>query len=354
MLFYDMINLRMERSLLARKFFNQKVKNTQKTVMQISIIVVCVIGIIACFCIANYFNNKPKENAVISLRDTVTIEVNSNLPDKTTFFTALENVSEEDIQVSFEKVNTKATGEYDVTIKLYNKKYQAKVLVIDSMAPNLKTKNISIEENTTYQASDFVEQCNDNSMKECTIDFYKLATDQDGNKIDYSTYKDIGVYKIQIVASDASNNTTVQEATLTIGEGKEKPPICKYGSNDYDKSKYVLAIDVTENGCAIDKTIFNNTEDPTQKQIIYQRAIAVMDEEAAKLQSEFKKMNGSGDLLLNRDANAVTNTEGTGIVGYAIHMELTLIKDGVSEVIESYDLDTTGKRIYTINKYNLE
>ncbi len=342
-----MIFLRMEANPLARKFFNQKVQNTKKTVMQICIIAACIIGVLVCFLLAYYFNNKPKKEAIINLRDSVAIEINSQLPDKTTFFTQLENVKESDIQISYEKVNTKNIGEYPVSIRLYGKKYESKVIVLDSIAPDLDLKELKIEEGDSYTPQDFVNYCNDNSMQECSLEFYTLATDQDGNKIDYSKYKEVGSYKIEIIATDEANNSTIKETTLTIGNGEQKPPVCKYGSNEYDKDKYLLAVDVTENGCAIDAELYNDD-------IIYERVSTILDNDTNRLKNEFKKQNGSGNLILNQYPNAIRNKEGKGIVGYTIHMEVSLEKNGEKEVIESYDLDINGKRIYTINKFNLE
>ena len=76
---------------MAKKFFNQKVSNKKKTITQIIIISICVVGIVACLLIANYFNKKLPKDAIIEMRDSVAVEVNSELPDKTVFFTKLKN-----------------------------------------------------------------------------------------------------------------------------------------------------------------------------------------------------------------------------------------------------------------------
>ncbi|MDE6285309.1 MAG: hypothetical protein K2M17_06140, partial [Bacilli bacterium] len=325
---------------MAKKFFNQKIPNTQKTVTQIIIVVVCIIGIIVCFCFASYFNNKPHNEAVISLRDSVAIEVNSPLPDKTTFFSELANVEEDKIEISYEKVNNSKVGEYEVTIKLYNKKYKSKLLVVDSISPVLTLKDVTINAGETYKAEDFIESCTDNSKEDCKVEFYTLAIDQEGNKIDYSNYQATGNYKIQIVASDTSNNTSVVDTTLTIGEGTPINPVCQYGNNEYDTA-YILAVDITENGCAINEELH-------QDETVTAAVRAIMESETEKLKKEFSKLNGSGTITLNRNISAVRNKAGTGIVGYSLLMELAITKNGNTELAESYYLDLSGKRIFSV------
>lgn len=331
---------------MAKKFFNQKINNTKKTVTQIIIIVVCVIGVIICFLIASFFNNRASDDAVIEIRESVAIEVNTDLPDKTLLFTKLENVKENSIKVSYKDVDTSKVGEYTATVELYRKKYEVKILVVDTISPELTLKDITINQGDSYKASDFVENCNDNS-NDCNAEFYTLATDQDGNAIDYSNYTNAGTYKIQIIATDASNNMTIKDATLTIGTGgSNKPVACKYGDSNYDKDKYVLATNVTNNGCAIDLNLY-------QDKNIIAPVESIMEQETDKLKKEFSKLNVEGSISLNRDAVAVMNTAGKGIVGYTIHMELSITKDNKTEVVESYYLDANNKRVYSTNKYNL-
>ena len=338
---------------MARKFFNQKVKvnDSKKTLTQIIIISVCVVGVIICFIIAGYFNNRNKklENATIKIRESVSIEINGDLPDKTLFFTELENVKEEDIKLDYDKADISKVGEYEVEIKVYNKKYTSKLLVIDSVSPELTLKDVTIEANTEYSANDFVEACSDNSKEDCKIQFYTLATDQDGKAIDYSKYSNVGTYKVQIQASDSSENITLKEAILTIGKGgnNPKPVVCKYGNDEYDTNSYVLAVKVSENGCALDKDLYQD-----DKALAPVRAL--MENETIKLKKEFSKLNVSGDIVLNRNASAIPNKSGSGIVGYSLYMELTLSSNGKDEVVESYYVDQTGKRTYSVNKYNLK
>ncbi len=333
---------------MARKFFNKKVHSTKKTMTQIIIIFICIIGIIICFVVANYFNSRKPKDAIIELRDSIYIEINSELPEKTTFFSKLENVSEDSIDISLVDVNIKELGEYPVTLKIFNKKYNSKVIVVDTIEPDLTLEELQFDEPTEYSAKDFVSSCKDNSEEECKIEFYTLAVDQDGNEIDYSNYQENGKYKIEIIASDSSNNTTIKSTTLTIGKIDDIPSnVCKYGNNEYDSEKYILAVDISENGCAIDPNLYKEEQQ-------YSAINRIMDEETERLQKEFKKLKGTGTIHLYRNPTVVLNKEETGIVGYTLHVKMEITENGNTELVEEYDLTLDGKRIFTVNKYNLE
>lgn len=330
---------------MARKFFNQKVHNTKRTITQIVIICVCIIGVILCFYLVNYFNKNNNKDAIIEMRDSVATEINTEYPDKTVFFEELENVKEDDIEISYADADITKVGEYPVVLKIYNKTYKSKLIIVDTIAPVVKVKDVSIEAGKSYKATDFVESCTDNSKEKCKVAFYTLATDQDGNKLTYDNFTTSGTYKIQIVASDSSDNTTISQATLTIGKGTttEQPTYCKYGNNEYNKNKYIMATDVTENGCALDLNLY-------QDENVLASVKALMESETTKLKKEFSKLNVTGTITLERFTEAILNTAGTGIVGYTLQMELKV--DDV--VVEKFQVDQTGKRIYSLNKYYLD
>ena len=331
---------------MAKKFFNQKVSNKKKTITQIIIISICVIGIVACLLIVNYFNKKIPKDAVIEMRDSVAVEVNGELPDKTVFFTKLEQIDEENIDINFDNVDLKKVGDYELEVKVYRKKYKTVLKVVDTISPILEIKNVTIDEGANYTAQDFVSSCTDNSNEECIIEFYNLATTQEGNPIDYTTYTESGTYPIQIIAKDASGNQTAPtEAILIIGEGKEEVPQtkCKFGSNEYNTAENILAVSVSENGCAIDPALYNNES-------VLRTINNLATIEAQKIKNEFKKLNIPGAMYLDLNQFPISNSEGIGFVGYGL--EVTLKNDS-NEVIEQYHLKNDGTRSYSINKYNL-
>ena len=201
-------------------------------------------------------------------------------------------------------------------------------------------------EGEKYLPTSFVDTCTDNSNKECIIEFYDLAMTQDGEKIDYSSYTNIGTYNIQIVAKDASGNkTTPITATLTITnnpdadvpdsdipdepQGDDTPQVCKYGGDDYDYENHILATFVTENGCALDLNLYQDTK-------VQEPVEALRPIETEKLKKEFQKLGITDTVNVNFLKEAVINTEGKGIVGYSLQVEVSVITDGNSEVVEKY------------------
>lgn len=339
---------------MARKFFNQKVKGSSNKSMVAYIIVgVCVLLVFVCIIMIVLFSNREPSEATIEIRDVVTVEINSEVPDKTLFFSELQNVKEDEIEVSFAEADLTKVGEYPIEIKLRGETYESKLAVVDTQAPNLMAKNYSIAVGGTYDAEDFVESCSDNSGEDCKVEFYTLGMDQDGTTIDYGAYTEEGTYTVQIIATDSSGNaTTATSARLTIGEGGdiETPTYCNYGNSEYDSSQYILGVNVTQNGCALDLNLY-------QDENVTATAYSLADTDTERLQKEISKLNISQSLKkdLSRIITPVLNTAGTGIVGYTIHQELRITyEDGTSEVVASYYINTDGKRIYSVNTYNLE
>ena len=336
-----------------KKFFNRKVKKkpsmSLKTLIVLAIIVLLII-ITVIYILKVQSNNTKLKNATIEMREKVIIEIGSDYPDKTLFFTKLENVKEEDIKVSYSKANINKVGNYTITINIYDKKYTSTLEVVDNTSPELTVKNITIKKGDTYSALDFVNKCIDNSNDECIVEFYTASVDQDGNELDYSKYTQEGTYSVLIIAKDTSGNSTAPiSALLTIGESTSsvKPTNCKYGNNVYDTSS-ILSIDVTENGCALDLNLYKS-------ETILTGVNSIIKAEQEKLQKEFSTLNlGVNDIYLYNNIDSVLNTTGTGLVGYTIKIELSINKDGKNEIIESYILNKDGSRVYSINKYNLK
>lgn len=339
---------------MARKFFNQKVKGSSNKSMVAYIIVgACILLVfVSVILIVVFSNSSSNEEAVIKIRDVVTVEINSEVPDKTLFFAELQGVSEDDIDVSFADVDLTKIGEYDVEIEVYGEKYNSVLSVVDTESPVLRVKNYNIPVGGTYSATDFVDSCSDNSGEDCTIEFYKLGMNQDGNVIDYGSYTAEGSYSIQIVASDSSGNTTSPtNVTLTIGEGggTQGPTTCNFGNSEYDTSKYILGVNVTQNGCALDLNLYQNDD-------ITKPAYDLANNDMEKMKKEINKLNISNveRFHFNRELSPVLNITGTGIVGYTIHQRITVeYTDGTTELVADYYINTDGGRVYSVNKYGL-
>lgn len=331
------------------KFFNQKVKKGRgvSTGTIVVAVIVAILMFIAIAVLISVFSRNSHKDAVIVVRDVLSVEINDKDVDKTLFFTDLKNVMEKDIIVDYSKVNFSELGTYDVPITIYKKKYNSKIEIIDTESPVLVTKDVKINVGTSYNANDFVESCKDNSNKKCTIEFYDLGLSQNGDNIDYSNFLDEGTYTIQIIAKDdAGNKTSPKSATLTIGNGVNvNPTNCKYGNGEYDTSK-ILAVNVTDNGCALDLNLYQNEE----KLAPVKELIA---SETEKIQKEFSKIKlGVKDIYIHSDTSTVLNTAGSGVVGYTLEITVSIINDdNENEVIEDYFVNINGGREYIINKY---
>lgn len=333
------------------KFFNQKVKkgrksrsnNTSKTIIFAVIGVVVVIFVGAALTI--YAKNNHKD-VTVKLREKIAVEINNKDVSQDLFFEKLENVKEKDIKINYDKVVFDKVGTYDVTITIYNKKYYSKVEIIDTESPVLVTKSYKINVGESYKASDFVESCKDNSGKDCIIEFYEDGVNQNGEKIDYRNFTKEGHYDLEIVASDeAGNKTSPQKATLIIGKDDNVKPItCNFGNGEYDEEN-ILAVNITNNGCAIDLNLYDNEEvlAPVNK---------IKDSEKEKLKKEFSKINlGVKNIYINTDITTVLNTAGKGVVGYTLKVTVSIKSNNKEEVIEEYYVNLNGGREYIINKY---
>ena len=187
---------------MARKFFNQKVDTNRSAVVKISVVIGILLLLFAFIMLMVHSVDKRKNKSVVKLRDSVSIEINTKLPDDDVFFVELKNVKKDDIKVNMDSVRIDKIGTYDVKISIKGSNYKSAVKVVDTKKPELKLKNVSIKFGEKYEPKDFVESCNDNSKAECEIKFYELATTEDGNKIDYGSYTKEGTYEIQITAMD--------------------------------------------------------------------------------------------------------------------------------------------------------
>ena len=339
---------------MARKFFNQRVKgSSNKSMIAYIIVGACIILIfVAVIMVVIFSNSSPQEDSIIEIRDVVTVEINSEVPDKTLFFAELQNVSEDDINVSFTDVDLTKVGEYPVEIEVYGETYESKVAVVDTEAPVLTVRNYNIDTGGSYSADDFVESCTDNSGEECIVEFYSLGMDQAGNTIDFSSFVAEGIYSVQIIASDSSGNSTSPiTAQLTIGDSGEtqQPTYCNFGNSEYDSNTYILGVNVTQNGCALDLNLYYNEQ-------VTAPAYDLINSDTERIKKEISKINISNVKQLHFDSeiNPVLNTAGTGLVGYTVHQTLTIeYNDGSTELVADYYINTDGNRVYSVNKFNL-
>ena len=339
---------------MAKKFFYNRVYNTKRTIINTIIIGVCIIGIILCFIITSNFegvSHKTPESS-LSIKKDITIELNEEIT-KEMFFSKIENVNLDDIKIIYpETFNASVPGKYEVTLVIDEKDYKTNIIVVDTTKPTLALKNITITKGKKYTANDFVTSCTDNSNKTCNISFYTEGIDEDGNAIDYSKFSEVGTYSIKVSAKDESGNQTIKETQLIINKSSQEnnKPVtttCKYGNNVYDKTNYLVAVDISSNNCAVSLDLYNDAS-------MTNEINKLMETESTRIKKDINKLNLSGKLTLNRKITAVINTVGDGIVGYELRLTVILTNNNKSDTIVDYKVDSDGKRVFLTNTYNIE
>ncbi|MDD5865765.1 MAG: hypothetical protein PUD07_04730 [bacterium] len=354
------------------KFFNDNVKNSKSTIVKVAIIGVCAVLIIIILIVINNKSSKPRAN--IKLYNNLDININDKTPEKLDFFSEFDNYDENDVIITFpDNFTTSKVGSYDVIITIDGKDYTTIVNIIDDIEPDFEVKDYEIDYGKRYYPEDFVESCTDNSNEPCSIDYYDLSKDQDGNLIDYSSYTEPGNYLIKLVAKDENGNSTEPKSVnLLIKDenGDDKPidkptqPIeCKYGDLSINTEIYNFPLAVIvgdeQNSCALNRDLWD--DDETQ-----QPAKDKFDKDLTKLKSDFEKIyetkypNGA-QTYIYQDFKAVYNTENKGLVGYGIYVKLYATATGVSmeqnntdNLIAEYYIKQDGTREYINNPYNIE
>ena len=219
------------------------------------------------------------------LKEELTIESGSALPEVSDYFDELENVdlnsiiitypdefelsydtslcSEEEIEEIYKEEEPDYTGydcvknilitpaTYGVTIEIEGEEYTVNLNVEDTTSPTVITKDLEIYEGETYEIADFIDACYD-ATSECTIAFYQDDTDEEGNPVDYGSIDSIGEHTIKIIATDEYNNTTDPiEVKLTILEAENTMYTVTFNS---DGGSAVKRKRVAENGSVIEPT----------------------------------------------------------------------------------------------------
>lgn len=343
---------------MAKKFFYNKVYNTKRMIINGIIIGVCIIGILICFIVVSNFKGEshlaPAGN--LTIKSDVSVEVNESYTNEI-FFSEIENVDLDDIKINYSlDYDPSKIGSYVVSIIVDNNEHQVNLNVVDTTRPHLNLKDLKINSNKSYTINDFVESCSDNSNLECKLSY--ACTDEEGNAKDCSKFTKDGEYEIKISATDSSGNEIIKSAKLTIGNKKpveEKPntevnppaTTCKYGNNTYDKTLYLLATDISTNGCAISLDLYKS-ETMTQK------INKIMDTETAKIKRDVEALNLTGTLSLNRKVTAIVNTTGNGIVGYELSMIVKITNNGETKTVVEYKVNPEGNRVFITNPYQLK
>lgn len=254
-------------------------------IIGLSALVLIIVIIIVILATKNNEPEKPIEPAIpkFELKDELTIEAGSPLPDITDYFNELENIdineimitypdefelnydtslcSEEEIEEIYSEEEPKYEGHdcvenylvtpatYGITIELQEEEHTVNLIVEDTRVPVLTTKDVEIYEDDTYEIEDFIDTCFD-ITGDCEVSYYTKDTNEEGEVIDYSNITGVGEHTIKIVATDNYGNVTDPvESTLTILEIEGNIYTVTFNSNGGSE---VDSRRVAENGTVIE------------------------------------------------------------------------------------------------------
>ena len=190
-------------------FKKTKNKKSNKTAQKIqnSTAIGALLVIIALGAFFYWFKNHPTEKDFKVL--TVQVELGEALPIRTSDYVQPgvgKEVDELDYALDLTGVDKDAAGEYKYTVTYKNITKTGTIRIVDTTKPRLVTKELIIQEGTSYSASDFVDDCFD--LSGCNYSFQDYET-----AMSHTTE---GSYVVWVTATDAFQNVTTKQASLTI------------------------------------------------------------------------------------------------------------------------------------------
>lgn len=251
-----------------------------------------------------------KENIV---KDSLQIEINSQVPKPTDYFedSPKENLNinyyqnEKEVELKTDKVAT-----YDVVIS-GNINYRSKLEIVDTTPPEVELKTITIYENNTYLANDFVSSYQDNSG-DLSYTVYFINAEQ-------ANLTKTGTYEITLKVCDVNNVCTEKNTVLKINtkskndsKQKEQKPT-KVESPTKKENKVVDKI--TKNVTIKSKDIKYGVKEVTTAKITYnvysdgtQKEI---DRQDIRTKYDFSGFNGTINSMKPEANNLYNNLSST-------------------------------------------
>lgn len=188
---------------------NNNANNQQKKKkgMNKTLFVVLIIVAIAAVAFGVYYFLSISNKITVKLKD-VTIGVGDTLSDNINDYATITGKNSVSCTLNTRNVDTQTIGTYDFTITCGDDKFNGKVNVSDTTAPEVTLNTIYKEVNSTATIDEFVSSCTDPS--ECTTTF--------ANENTLTNYLATagGPYSIEINASDNAGNSSTYTAQLYV------------------------------------------------------------------------------------------------------------------------------------------
>lgn len=178
----------------------------------IAILIISIVGGINANSIISMFTgNKNKiERKSVILSENLSAEMGST----STISNFISESNDAEISNGGDQVDTSNLGTQTITIKFNDgveeQEMNTTINIIDTTAPELVTKDVKTEENTSVAITDFITSCSDNSKKECNYKY--LENNEETDTIALG----IGTRQIIIEAFDESGNKVQKEVSLSI------------------------------------------------------------------------------------------------------------------------------------------
>ncbi len=151
------------------------------------------------------------KNNVSVVTKEVEIEVNGEISDNIDDYATFTGIDSSECSLDTSGISDTSTidKEYNFVITCNDTKYTGKAKIVDTVAPNVEVKEVSVGLNENVEASNFIDgECDDET--ECTYEF------EDEEKIKEYLAKE-GTYKdVVIIIKDEAGNETKKMATLTV------------------------------------------------------------------------------------------------------------------------------------------
>ena len=193
----------------------------KKKILIITTIIVIVLLGITLFIFLEKKDIKEKESSniqtkeeKINIKENVEVEINSEVLNIKDFFENSNfsdgeiNYFENDKKIKFDTKYNKI-GSFKVVIKINDKNYETAINIVDTLAPTLKLKELTITLGDKFEINSFVESCTDNSKEDCILSYKE-------NK----KYTNAGTYDVTIIAKDKSDNVAEETTKLIIKNKK--------------------------------------------------------------------------------------------------------------------------------------
>lgn len=193
----------------------------KKKILIITTIIVIVLLGITLFIFLEKKDIKEKESSniqtkegKINIKENVEVEINSEVLNIKNFFENSNfsdgeiNYFESDKKIKFDTKYNKI-GSFKVVMKINDKNYETTINIVDTLAPTLKLKELTITLGDKFEINSFVESCTDNSKEDCILSYKE-------NK----KYTKAGTYDVTIIAKDKSDNVAEETTKLIIKNKK--------------------------------------------------------------------------------------------------------------------------------------